>query len=836
MHSIIAAILLITFSIHAQDDSLTLAVIAEMEAAVEKLPDFPVSKSRETVDLPSYVNNAERKEFPPIFRQVGPTCVAAAVVGYQFTYFLNCAYDRDGSLPENQLSHLYAYNLTNGGLGRDPASEPTLMTTMYQNGCMSNADFGTSTAYNYHPSGFEKYRRALVNSSGVVNGWKINVEDMSGIDIARQWLFSKNGSEHGGLIRGRGDYTGYTLEKMTSGRAAGKYYMRGFGNDNRNHAVTYVGYDDSACFDVNGDGLFTTDIDVTGDGMVTLADREWGAFIMANSWGERWANDGFVYIPYRLSGVDLADSGNAYTDSYGKKYSYFPVYEMQQKAEISGVFEITYSTQSRNSITHLSGFSSGAEQVAPTVCDTFRSPGVRSGDFPATGTDSTITIALNATEFLDRVTSDRATLFWGMRVNSGFSATIHSVKLHDYRTADSVVLTASDYPTTVSDTTIWVPFTCVSNESKILNLVAEELSATPAERITKQISASGGTPPYSYTLDPAWYSFGKPLKPIPTEFEHEAQNGLFMGLYNSCETFDLIDPIPFFVKYQNTLVLHNNGHISMMDKGLDYQPKKFDKFKLERIISPGIVPNFSNRTHYDRFAYTLGSDEILLRWQAGYLTYPKLDEWETTRYYHTSFCYRVARDGRIDLYYKSVPNLNDEKVHNTEIYAGASNGFGSVMRAPIHTYQDLLDSVGDSTYAISFIPSTMPEQCEITSNGVLTAQSAVEGTWHIPVEVTDSRGQRFTTHVVLTVEEATSIKSSKHSVVPHLAVLKDQVSVRFPEDATLTLYQPNGRVLFQRSLQANRFVKFDLPELGYGVYLMRVQGREIRLQQKYLCQ
>jgi hypothetical protein len=60
-----------------------------------------------------------------------------------------------------------------------------------------------------------------------------------------------------------------------------------------------VGYDDQVGYDVNKDGKITNNLDINNDGEVTIADYERGAFIVANSWGKNWADEGKVYVLYR---------------------------------------------------------------------------------------------------------------------------------------------------------------------------------------------------------------------------------------------------------------------------------------------------------------------------------------------------------------------------------------------------------------------------------------------------------------------------------------------------------------------------------------------------------
>lgn len=71
------------------------------------------------------------------------------------------------------------------------------------------------------------------------------------------------------------------------------------------HAMTFVGYNDSIKYDINGDGEFRNDMDNNNDGLIDMRDWEVGALKAANSWGTDWPNqfqnsDGFIYCPYRI--------------------------------------------------------------------------------------------------------------------------------------------------------------------------------------------------------------------------------------------------------------------------------------------------------------------------------------------------------------------------------------------------------------------------------------------------------------------------------------------------------------------------------------------------------
>ena len=64
--------------------------------------------------------------------------------------------------------------------------------------------------------------------------------------------------------------------------------------------MTFLGWNDSIRWDYNGDGQYTNDIDINGDGDVTMKDWEIGGVILANSWGDDWADSGFCYVMYNV--------------------------------------------------------------------------------------------------------------------------------------------------------------------------------------------------------------------------------------------------------------------------------------------------------------------------------------------------------------------------------------------------------------------------------------------------------------------------------------------------------------------------------------------------------
>ena len=77
----------------------------------------------------------------------------------------------------------------------------------------------------------------------------------------------------------------------------GKYYVTHWGVT-YDHALTVVGYDDRIEFDLNGNGVYGEE----------SADEK-GAWIIWNSWGNGWMNQGFIYCPYANSYCTASEDG-----------------------------------------------------------------------------------------------------------------------------------------------------------------------------------------------------------------------------------------------------------------------------------------------------------------------------------------------------------------------------------------------------------------------------------------------------------------------------------------------------------------------------------------------
>ncbi|MFK7790542.1 MAG: hypothetical protein AB8C95_13755 [Phycisphaeraceae bacterium] len=269
--------------------------------------------------LPSRVDNSERPQFPPIYRQKWGACGQFASVASVFTYEMNIL---DGTIADSDATRFpahFSWNMINRA--ENVGSEA-------YHGWEVAKRIGIPTAQSYGgvrlneiglwPNGYDIWHNAMHHR---VAGYRytpaLTVEQLN---EARGWLFDRNQANApldviGGVfaIDGRMG-KGKDRDKVTVKIAKGEHEegeglwtawsATGFG-----HGMACVGYDDQVGYDRNGDGQITNDKDINDDGKVTLADWERGAWIVVNSWGQKWSDDGKIYLLYSAMADDTWPRG-----------------------------------------------------------------------------------------------------------------------------------------------------------------------------------------------------------------------------------------------------------------------------------------------------------------------------------------------------------------------------------------------------------------------------------------------------------------------------------------------------------------------------------------------
>ncbi len=235
--------------------------------------------------LPSHVDNSVLPSFPPIGNQhqLG-SCVGWASTYYQASHEIGLLNGINNKTSFNGvLSPKWTYNSLNGG-----QDGGLIITDAYRllsiNGAPSIEHFPYDTNYLSWDLNTQDWVAAMSNRTApalLISGAGNQPQNLQVIKqllnnghiltfgtYVDSWVFTTVGKDPSNPS------SPYTGQQAVS-------WMNGY---NGGHHITIVGYDDNVWIDVNGNGQ--------------VDPGEKGAFLVANSWGSNWGNNGFIWVSY----------------------------------------------------------------------------------------------------------------------------------------------------------------------------------------------------------------------------------------------------------------------------------------------------------------------------------------------------------------------------------------------------------------------------------------------------------------------------------------------------------------------------------------------------------
>ncbi|MBE9469086.1 MAG: cadherin domain-containing protein [Bacteroidetes bacterium] len=393
------------------------------------LPRLKIKKRSK--GLPNAVNNAEQSAFRPIFNQSGNCCGQASGVTYNYTYEMNLLWGTSADAAESQFPSHYTWNFLNGGIdwgswyfdGWD---------LILDNGCPTIETFGSINAgdnNSFWMSGYNKYLKSMKNT--MLEYKTIRLNTVQGINDLKQWMYDHGrGDAIGGLANFSALSTGYVSKELPAGTPeAGKKAITSWGTDGA-HAMTLVGYNDDICWDYNHDGKYTNDIDISGDGIVDAKDWEKGAFIIANSWGDSWGNDGYAYLMYRVC---------AYNDKEGglQNSQLVHIINIKEKNKIDLALKIKMRHSYRGKISFKVGINPDITATRPSESRKLKlfnemggAHGMNGNSVPG---NTPFEFGIDISDFADQIVDDKARIFLEIYSKDG-EGEIISASVMDYRT------------------------------------------------------------------------------------------------------------------------------------------------------------------------------------------------------------------------------------------------------------------------------------------------------------------------------------------------------------------------------------------------------------------
>lgn len=325
-------------------------------------------------DLPSHVNAADTKWFPPVFNQDNGSCGSASRICYMLTHELNAYRDLDGSLLENQLPSHFVWNLTYGNSGKDEFIQFVgVPSAKAYGGRTSSSVYGS---FNWDDpktgwmSGYDKWYEGFFNRAHRPSNFPISLKYAAGRKALKSWLYDHHGDPDFkgrpgivgiGVASANGDAPIANTPANAAAGVVGKRYLTNWGTQ-VDHALTIVGYDDRIEFDLDGDGIY-------GEGNLET-DEPWGyqplekgAWIIVNSWGPWWANAGFIYCPYAWSVPNAVETNGMLQPSDGW---WMPeVYRIRKDYAPTRTIKIEMEYSHRSEMALSVGISSDINATAP---------------------------------------------------------------------------------------------------------------------------------------------------------------------------------------------------------------------------------------------------------------------------------------------------------------------------------------------------------------------------------------------------------------------------------------------------------------------------------------
>jgi cellulosome protein dockerin type I len=315
------------------------------------------------VNLPSSYDLSTSPYFPPIGNQqsIG-SCVAWATTYYQFTYEAH-KLNNIITTADNAYSPRFTYNRVNGG-----QNVGTWLGTVYD--VLRNSGSLTMSEHPYLADGvtwaytdnfdfdWSNDTNAMINAlnTRIVGDEQCVVVSSDNVDSAeldkiRELLYN------GKVLTFTTDFYWQLRDRNVIGSdGTVEEYINPATNSNERiayrtcvesssgHALTIVGYDDTVWSDINGNGK--------------VDNAELGAFKIANSWGDDYENDGYVWVSYDTLRKTTAISGDweddlagtrkpVFTQGSGDNYVYYINVENE---DVYYVGQLAVDTSRRNSL------------------------------------------------------------------------------------------------------------------------------------------------------------------------------------------------------------------------------------------------------------------------------------------------------------------------------------------------------------------------------------------------------------------------------------------------------------------------------------------------------
>lgn len=701
LFTLLLTLLLAIPTLYAQVDDQyppLVPLTAEQQEKMAAIPQaqWPVKNTKSPTVLPISVDNSALSYFRPLFTQSGLECGQASSIGLGLTYELNAKRGLPGNVSQNQMATYFTYDFLNGGSDAGVCALES-WEIVKRCGNPSVFDYGglSSGGASRWMSGYNLYYNAMHNRITDVATIYLNTTD--GWNMMRSWIYNHmDQASLGGVGTFYSQYGAVNNQLPSGTPEGGKYVITSWGSS-PNHSMTIVGYNDSIRWDYNGDGQYTNNVDINGDGIVNMRDWEIGGFKIANTYGNvgNWANQGFAWATYK-SFAEFTSSGGIWNNA-----AFIPYAKQDLSPKLT--MKIALKHTSRNKLRVIAGVANNLSATEPEVTLSLPIMDFQGGDkYMQGGTteaDKTIEFGVDATPLLSETNNGQPAKYFLMvqENDPSNSATgqVVSFDLIDYTTGSVTIPSGSSNVPLVENgtTTLTVNAALSCSKPDITNTVLPD--AKIYEPYSQQLFANGGTAPYKWRM--AFdYTETASTATIPSVTGQQLSvNDNYAGF----GTLTLPFAFPFYGKTYTKIYPDVDGYIKFDDHPTPWPYIIYENtfFKNNRCISPYMgKPLIVESGDGDGIWYESSPDSVTIRW--------KLSVYGIASSTDINFAVRLYPDGRIKYFYGNINSTN-----SIRLISGISNGDGMNYH-----FTSITDSIPQPTPNSTFLFNTLPYPTEMS--------------------------------------------------------------------------------------------------------------------------
>ena len=662
-------------------------------------PQLKLSQRECDIVLPSSVNNATLPYMIPIFYQSGSECGQVSSICYTFSYEIMRRRQEQAIWGYNyHYPSRFAWNFCNGGTGSGVNFMESWEVIRTAGTPTVNAWGGW---YNYGAAsrwinGYEVYHSAMKNR--ISEMCAIPIDNEEGLLTLKHWLYDHlNGESTGGLANFYCTYMGNDhLSLLAPGTPdAGKYILTNF-TSNVNHSKTIVGYNDSIRWDYNGDGRYTNDIDINGDGVVNLQDWEIGAVIFCNSFGTAFGNDGYCYLPY-CKLASLPDNGGIWNHT---------VYVVQVKDRVYPqiTYKATVRHTARNKLKMTAGVSTNPNATTPEHTMEFGIFNYQGGELYMQGDTTeaakTLEFGLDVSPLLNHIEPDQPCKFFFTvsenDANNAHSGAIVNFSIMDYTSGSVEEQPCASTNTPIANntnTTLSIVRSIHFTKPHITDSVLPTINAF--ESYSQSLHATGGKSPYRWELSRQFQEESISTTPSTT-------SGSAVTLSNSNNGYAIISlgfDFPFYGETYNQIIAYADGYLTF-----HHQPANWPFLQNSTLQTQNyrmLCPFRADLTNCS-IQKKVEADGVIIQYTA-----QKNNQNESSLHFEI----KLFHSGEIEFRYGNLTYNGTD--YESALYYG--NGH-DIQKTSLNA----LSASSLSNRSIRLTPSILPEGLYLSSDGVLS--------------------------------------------------------------------------------------------------------------------